>query len=587
MRRRPLIGIGVAAATLALAAAALGYFSSSGTGHVSATVGTLSAPVITGTTPGAGTVALTWTGVTPPAGGTVTYYITRTGGTVGGNCPSSAATATTSLSCTDAGLARGTYKYTVTAVWQSWTALSSQASATLASGAATNLAFTAQPTSGQNIQATGTGSFAVAVAVQDANGNTVTSDNSTAITLAIGTNPGGGALTCTNTGGLGPVTVSSGIASFTGCAVTKTGTGYTLTATSNPAHTTPTNANAFNITAGTAAKVGITASPASAIGSTTTNVQLNLQLQDTNGNSATSSGTTTLTLSTSSANGFFASSSGVSGSATFNVTFGSGIGTGTAWYGDKSFGSPTITAKNGASGWGTASPTITASQFVVTAQTTTPTAGAADNLTIKAEDATGAVATTYTGSHNLTFGGASSSPAGNNPTVTSSTGTATAFGSATAVNFTNGQATVSGSSNGQMILYDAQTASVTVTDGTIHTASGLSITVSPPPTPSTSASNYTYTDKTSPAKDQIAALSGTVTAGSGETVTSLKLAAVATSGPNTGTSYTSANALSGGRVAAFNVGNATANIGYKFYEVDQYGNQSSTAAGPFTFTDTK
>ncbi len=1057
MKRRALIGICCAAATIALAAVALGYFSSSGAGYASATVGTLPAPAITGTTPGAGTVALTWSSVTPPAGGTVSYYVTRAGGTVGGTCPSSTGTATTSLSCTDSGLAKGTYNYTVTAVWQSWTAVSGQAGATLASGAptklaftaqpassqniqakgtgtfavsvavqdangntvtsdnstavtlaigtnpgggtltctntgglgpvtasggvasftgcaitksgsgytltatsspsrtapsnansfnitagsasnlaftaqpasgqniqatgtgsfavsvavqdangntvtsdnstavtlaigtnpgggtltctntgglgpvtasggvasftgcaitksgsgytltatsspsrtapsnansfnitagsasnlaftaqpasgqniqatgtgsfavsvavqdangntvtsdnstavtlaigtnpgggtltctntgglgpvtasggvasftgcaitksgsgytltatsspsrtapsnansfnitagsASNLAFTAQPASGQNIQATGTGSFAVSVAVQDANGNTVTSDNSTAVTLAIGTNPGGGTLTCTNTGGLGPVTASGGVASFTGCAITKSGSGYTLTATSSPSRTAPSNANAFNITGGTAVAAAVTASPTSAIASTTTNIQLSLQLQDSDGNSTTSSGTTTLTLSTSSANGFFATSSGVAGSATLAVTFSNGIGTGTAWYGDKSFGTPTITAKNGTSAWGTALPTITASQFVLSAVTTTPTAGATDNLTIKAEDATGAVATNYTGSHNLTFGGASNSPGANTPTVTNGTGTATAFGSATPITFTSGQATVSGSSNGQMTLYDAQTASITVsdgtisngaglsvtvgpraaaslslsaqsttpaagaadnltitakdaygntataytgsksltfggasnspgnnkptvtnssgtartfgstttitfttgqatvsgssngqmilykaasatitaTDGTINSPTGLSVTVSPPPTPSSTQGNYTYVDKTSPTADTIAGANSTLTAGPGETLTSLKLVAKATTGPNAGTSYTSLAAALTGSVAAFSVGSSTANVGYQFYEVDQYGNQSSTAAGPFTFTDSK
>ena len=58
-----------------------------------ATVGVLPATTVTATA-GAGTVALSWTAVSAPAGATVTYYVTRAGGTVGGTCPSSAAGAT-------------------------------------------------------------------------------------------------------------------------------------------------------------------------------------------------------------------------------------------------------------------------------------------------------------------------------------------------------------------------------------------------------------------------------------------------------------------------------------------------------------
>ena len=101
----------------------------------------------------------------------------------------------------------------------------------------------------------------MSVAVQDASGNTETGDNATTVTLAINNNPSGGVLTCT--GGLGPKTVTAGVANFTGCAITKVGTGYTLTASSNPARTAPANANAFNITAGTATALTFTTQPTS------------------------------------------------------------------------------------------------------------------------------------------------------------------------------------------------------------------------------------------------------------------------------------------------------------------------------------
>src|SRR5262249_32286864 len=82
--------------------------------------------------------------------------------------------------------------------------------------------------------------------------------------------------------------------------------------------------------------------------------------------------------------------------------------------------------------------TAAATRFVIKAASATPAAGAADDLTISAQDAYGNVATTYTGSHSLVFSGANTSAGGNVPTVTNSSGTAINFGSATAIGFTAG-----------------------------------------------------------------------------------------------------------------------------------------------------
>jgi hypothetical protein len=80
------------------------------------------------------------------------------------------------------------------------------------------------------------------VAVQDANGYIVVSDNATLVTLAIATNPSGGALTCTTN----PVTVVNGVAAFSGCRINLTGSGYTLAA-SGGSLTSATSAS-FNVT---------------------------------------------------------------------------------------------------------------------------------------------------------------------------------------------------------------------------------------------------------------------------------------------------------------------------------------------------
>ncbi len=118
----------------------------------------------------------------------------------------------------------------------------------------------------------------------------------------------------------------------------------------------------------------------------------------------------------------------------------------------------------------------TAAKFALTAATATPTAGEADNLTIAALDPYGNLAITYTGSHNLTFSGAAAIGT-NKPTVADSSGAATAFGTATAINFSAGVATVTSGKNGAMTLYKAESPSIAVTDGTATTVAPLEVTV--------------------------------------------------------------------------------------------------------------
>jgi hypothetical protein len=150
------------------AGGAYAYFTTVGAGSADASTGTLAAPTITTATPSAGSVALTWSSVTAPAGGTITYYVRRDGGAPAGNCPDSASP-TSVTSCTDSGLTAGSYSYTVTAVWRSWTATSASTTVTVASGTATHLVLTAgttTPTAGTADNLT--------ITAKDAANNTVT-----------------------------------------------------------------------------------------------------------------------------------------------------------------------------------------------------------------------------------------------------------------------------------------------------------------------------------------------------------------------------------------------------------------------------
>jgi hypothetical protein len=119
---------------------------------------------------------------------------------------------------------------------------------TISAAAASQLVFTTQPGSDS---ATGALSPQPAVSVEDSFGNVVTGDSTTTVKLAPGTATG--PLVCYN--GSGSSTgltkpVSSGVATFSGCAVTAAATGDTLKATSSPAHGTVTS-SPFNVTIST------------------------------------------------------------------------------------------------------------------------------------------------------------------------------------------------------------------------------------------------------------------------------------------------------------------------------------------------
>ncbi|MHA8064940.1 invasin domain 3-containing protein, partial [Aquirufa aurantiipilula] len=132
-----------------------------------------------------------------------------------------------------------------------------------------------------------------------------------------------------------------------------------------------------------------------------------------------------------------------------------------------------IAVKNG--GGSQTQSTITfapgaATKLVVTG-TGTQTAGGTQTITVTAKDANGNTATTYTGSHSITFSGAASSLSPSTaPTVAG-----TNFGTGTSLTFTDGVATAS------LRLYKAEAATVSATDGTISSTGGdrLSVTVSP------------------------------------------------------------------------------------------------------------
>ena len=206
------------------------------------------------------------------------------------------------------GLALGTHTFGVEAK----TATSAYSTPTTTSwtitpGPAAQLIISTQPSS------TATDGVALAtqpvVAVQDANGNTITGSGP-AVTLAISS--GTGTLACTTN----PVTAASGIATFAGCSITGTVGAFTLVATSTGL--TSATTSGITLASGAATKLVVTTQPAGAVNGVALTTQPTVSVQDVGGNTVASSAHVTLAI---------ASGTGTLACTTNPVTAASGIAT--------------------------------------------------------------------------------------------------------------------------------------------------------------------------------------------------------------------------------------------------------------------
>jgi hypothetical protein len=488
--------VALAAFVVTISGTALAYFTTTGSGQVSIEVSKFSVPTITAATPAAGgTVALAWSAVSAPGSGSVTYSVSRNGGAPAAACPGSSSPAPVTT-CTDSGLEPGTYNYVVTAKWQSWTATSPVKQAKVTVGPANHFVLTA---------ASPTPSAAAAdnltITAADASGNTVTTYTgphsltfSGAAASPSGTQPTvvDSAGTVVGFGTATAIDFTSGVATV---ASAKNGvmklyrSGATTIGVSDGSISTATllEVTVAPLAASKLALAAATSTPTAGVAD-----NLTVTAQDTYGNTATSytgSKTLTYTGASSSPNGTAPTVSNASGtdiaigSAT-TTTFSAGIAavSGTKNGAMKLYKSGSTSVKVSD---GTLSVTLTvmvspaaASTFGLSAASTTPAEGVADNLTITAIDPYGTTATAYAGTHTLVFSGASASPSGTLPTVVNSTGTAIEFGAGTTISFTSGVAIVASSQNGVMKLYRAGAASIAVSEGSITTATPVAVTVS-------------------------------------------------------------------------------------------------------------
>src|SRR5439155_560699 len=181
----------------------------------------------------------------------------------------------------------------------------------VAAGTATQLVFTVQPsaaTAGAAITPP------VQVTAEDALGNTDPAFTGN-VTVALGANPGGGALSGTTT-----VTAVSGVATLASLSVNKVGTGYTLAATATGV--TPSSSTAFNVTVGAAAQLVFSVQPSNATAGVAIAPAVRVTAQDVQGNTATQfTGSVTVALGANPGSGALsgtATVAAVAGVATFS-----------------------------------------------------------------------------------------------------------------------------------------------------------------------------------------------------------------------------------------------------------------------------
>ncbi|WP_436498602.1 hypothetical protein [Actinokineospora sp. HUAS TT18] len=316
-RRGPLVLSGLLGVAVMAATPAFASWSSTGIGAAGAMTGALAAPTnVSVPAFSSPNVLVGWTassGATTPSG----YYVTRTaGGGPVAACASSPSSLIGGTSCTDTGVANGAYTYAVTAVYRTWTALST-AGASVTVTTATALAFSGQPSTVAALVAI---TPAVAVRLKNSVGTPV-STAGVSVTIAIGTNPSGGTLSGTATA----VTNESGVATFAGLSINKAGAGYTLTATA-PGMASATSST-FIVTFGTATQLAVTQSPTDSFASTLFFSQPVVTIQDAAGNTVTNATTTVTVTAVAEAGLTCAAKAAVNGIATFTGCLAANVGT--------------------------------------------------------------------------------------------------------------------------------------------------------------------------------------------------------------------------------------------------------------------
>ncbi|MHA8062349.1 beta strand repeat-containing protein, partial [Aquirufa beregesia] len=318
------------------------------------------------------------------------------------------------------------------------------------------------PTSA-SITADGASTQVLTVRAKDAFGNNLLAGGSTVtITKLSGT----GSISIVNDGGNGTYTATVTAASAAGSGVFVATIGGAEVKSGSGVQTEAT----VTYVPGAIDAVVTTLTPTSAsiIADGLTTQVLTVTAKDANGNNIGTGGAT-VTITKQSGSGSIGTVSDA-GNGTYTATVTSPTTAGSGVF-IATIGGTAVKSGGGSQTQSTITFAPGAATKLVVTGTASQTAGGTQTITITAKDANGNTATTYTGSHTLTFSGAGSSLSPSTaPTVAG-----TNFGTGTSLTFSNGVASAS------MRLYKAEAATVSATDGTISSsgADRLSVTVSP------------------------------------------------------------------------------------------------------------
>jgi YVTN family beta-propeller protein len=329
----------------------------------------------------------------PVPGHAVTFAVTAGGGSVAGGNAVTDASGIAAVTSWTLGTTAGTNNNTLQATAPGLTGSPVTFTASAAPAAASQLAFTLQPTTAVAGQA-----FAVQVTARDGFGNTATSFTGS-VTLTLGANPGGSIFGSTS------VSAVAGVATFS-VLLDKTGTGYTLVAVA--AGLASATSAAFNVTPAAASELAFTTGPTNAVAGAAIAPAVVVTARDAFGNTATGfAGSVTVAIGTNPTGASLAgttSQTAVAGVATFGNLSIDTVATGY-----------TLVATSGAltqatSGTFDITPAA-ASQLAFTTQPTTAVAGVAiaPAVVVTARDALGNTATGFTGNVGLAIG---TNPAG-------------------------------------------------------------------------------------------------------------------------------------------------------------------------------
>jgi hypothetical protein len=262
----------------------------------------------------------------------------------------------------------------------------------ITAGAATQLAFGQQPS---NTRAGSAITPPVTVRALDSSGNLVTSFSGN-VTVAIGANPAGGALSGTTT-----VAAVNGVATFSNLSIDKAGNGYTLNASASGVN--GATSNTFNITGGVATRVEFGQQPTDTPAGAPISPAVTVRTVDSSGNLDTAfSGNVTITIGANPAGGTLSGTTTVAvvnGVATFNNLRINRVGSGY-----------TLVANAGGLTGATSSPFAitagTAVQLTFGQQPTNTAAGATITppVTVRALDSSGNLVTSFSGNVTIAIG---------------------------------------------------------------------------------------------------------------------------------------------------------------------------------------